>query len=140
MSGARSLFSDYTERISKFVPCQISCLELPLTLALSPSRGEGRVRGIKTWLCDHGAGTKEFSSEALARSLETLMTSGVRELHLVIGGPDGFSSEEFKRLQPDLRWSFGLMTLPHELAAVVASEQIYRAFTIIRKLPYHLGH
>jgi 23S rRNA (pseudouridine1915-N3)-methyltransferase len=32
------------------------------------------------------------------------------------------------------------MTLPHELAAVVASEQIYRAFTIMQGLPYHLGH
>jgi 23S rRNA (pseudouridine1915-N3)-methyltransferase len=32
------------------------------------------------------------------------------------------------------------MTLPHELAAVVAAEQIYRAFTILHRQPYHSGH
>ncbi len=32
------------------------------------------------------------------------------------------------------------MTLAHELAAVVVAEQLYRAFTILKGLPYHLGH
>ena len=32
------------------------------------------------------------------------------------------------------------MTLPHELAAVVATEQIYRALTILHHKPYHSGH
>jgi len=46
----------------------------------------------------------------------------------------------------DRRWhtprstliSFSQMTLPHELALIVLSEQIYRAFTIAQKIPYHL--
>ncbi|MBI4115053.1 MAG: 23S rRNA (pseudouridine(1915)-N(3))-methyltransferase RlmH [Candidatus Omnitrophica bacterium] len=37
-------------------------------------------------------------------------------------------------------WSFGPLTLPHEIAAVVASEQIYRAWTLIRKFSYHSEH
>ena len=36
-----------------------------------------------------------------------------------------------------LRIGFGPMTLPHQLARVVAAEQIYRALTIARGLPYH---
>jgi len=36
--------------------------------------------------------------------------------------------------------AFGRITLPHELAAVVAAEQIYRALTILAGHPYHTGH
>jgi len=44
------------------------------------------------------------------------------------------------QIQPHLIWSFGAMTLPHELASVVAAEQIYRAISILKNHPYHSGH
>jgi len=80
------------------------------------------------------------SSEELARKIDLGLQSGTKELKILIGGPDGLSNPVMQGVIPDFRWSFGPMTLPHELAAVVAAEQIYRAFTIIKKLPYHLGH
>ena len=55
------------------------------------------------------------------------------DIHLVVGPPGGFG--EHSKDMASL--SLGLITLPHELAAVVLLEQLYRASTIIRGLPYH---
>ena len=129
LASARSLFLEYIKRISHFALCRIWG---------AIRKGEQKEKGTKVWICDRGA--KILSSEDLANHLEKLQISGVRRLSILIGGPDGFSKKEIEEFTPDLRWSFGSMTLPHELAAVVASEQIYRAFTIIHKTPYHLGH
>ena len=104
------------------------------------SNGEAAKAGTQIWICDRGPGAEILSSETLAETLERVRDSGIRKLHIVIGGPDGFSKKEIETLKPGLQWSFGPLTLPHELAAVVASEQIYRAWTIIRRLPYHSGH
>ena len=59
-------------------------------------------------------------------------------LLFAIGGSDGFSEDA--RRQAGMTLSLGKMTLPHELARVVLLEQIYRAFTILKNHPYHLGH
>ena len=55
------------------------------------------------------------------------------DIHLVVGPPGGFG--EYSKGMSSL--SLGLITLPHELAAVVLLEQLYRGSTIIKGLPYH---
>lgn len=53
----------------------------------------------------------------------------------IVGGAWGLSDKV--RSKADLVMSLGPMTLPHELAAVVLMEQIYRAQTILHGHPYH---
>ncbi|MCB0350489.1 MAG: 23S rRNA (pseudouridine(1915)-N(3))-methyltransferase RlmH [Bdellovibrionales bacterium] len=53
----------------------------------------------------------------------------------VIGGPYGFSDEIKKRA--NLQWSLSKLTMNHHVAQVVALEQLYRALTIWKGLPYH---
>lgn len=69
-----------------------------------------------------------FSSEEFARWFE--QTSG--DIDFVLGGPHGCEAPEGA-----MKMSFGRMTLPHELARVVLLEQIYRALTILKRIPYH---
>jgi 23S rRNA (pseudouridine1915-N3)-methyltransferase len=81
---------------------------------------------------------KHLSSEEFAAELARLRDSGTQTLVLAIGPADGWSATALKRA--DLTLAFGRITLPHELAAVVAAEQMYRALTILAGHPYHTGH
>lgn len=78
---------------------------------------------------------RETSSEMLASKLETFALEGDSRISFIIGGSDGVTNEIKTRATE--RISFGPITLPHNLARVVLLEQIYRAFKIIRKEPYH---
>jgi 23S rRNA (pseudouridine1915-N3)-methyltransferase len=40
------------------------------------------------------------------------------------------------RARADVRWSLSPLTLTHEMARVVLAEQLYRAYTIVRGVPY----
>ena len=79
----------------------------------------------------------KLSSEELAALLEREQVNAT-PLLFAIGGSDGFSEEA--RRCASLTLSLGKITLPHELARVVLVEQLYRAFTILKNHPYHLGH
>ena len=54
---------------------------------------------------------------------------------LLLGGPLGLHRELLD--EADERWSLSALPLPHELARVVVAEQIYRALTLLRGVPYH---
>ena len=81
---------------------------------------------------------KQFSSEELAEIIRRHQDSNQSPAIFAIGPADGFS-EQIRR-QSDLVLSLGRMTLAHEVARVVLLEQLYRAFTILKGHPYHLGH
>jgi 23S rRNA (pseudouridine1915-N3)-methyltransferase len=77
---------------------------------------------------------QQFSSEALARQLDAWRLAA-RPVACIIGGSHGLHPRLLQKAS--LRWSLGLLTLPHELARVVVLEQLYRAGTILRGEPYH---
>ena len=53
----------------------------------------------------------------------------------VIGGADGLSDEVKARASKLI--SLSALTLPHALVRVVLAEQLYRAWTILARHPYH---
>ncbi|WP_263380744.1 23S rRNA (pseudouridine(1915)-N(3))-methyltransferase RlmH [Granulicella paludicola] len=81
---------------------------------------------------------QQLSSPELAALLGQQFDAGTQTLIFAIGPADGWSAAARKRA--DKLVAFGRITLPHELAAVVAAEQLYRALTIRAGHPYHSGH
>lgn len=77
---------------------------------------------------------QQFSSTELAAFLEKQALAG-RELSFLIGGAHGLPANVINKL--DLSWSLGKLTLPHDMAVVVAAEALYRASTINANHPYH---
>ena len=131
-----ALTDEYLKRISRFA--EIAGLALKdeaAILSLATENASSQQRRHKLILLDSRG--KQFSSEELAQFLDREQVQAI-PLLFAIGGSDGFSEES--RRQAAFTLSLGKMTLPHELARVVLVEQIYRAFTILKNHPYHLGH
>jgi len=74
-------------------------------------------------------------SELFARWNAQWRDVGTRHLAYVIGGADGLDPSIVKTAQTKL--AFGAMTLPHQLARIVLSEQLYRSMTLLAGHPYH---
>jgi 23S rRNA (pseudouridine1915-N3)-methyltransferase len=77
---------------------------------------------------------KQLDTNDLAGRLGDWMQSG-RNVSLLIGGPDGLAASCYER--SDLRLSLSSLTLPHTVVRVLISEQLYRAWSILRNHPYH---
>ena len=80
---------------------------------------------------------KQWSSRELADRLAAWGVEGRAGVVFVIGGAWGFDPAVLARA--NRRLSLSAMTLPHEMARLFLSEQIYRAGTIMRHEPYHKG-
>ena len=132
-AAIQSLTDEYLKRISRFA--EIEGVALKDEAAILALAAGSRKEKCKLILLDSRG--KLYSSEELASMLEREQVNAV-PLLFAIGGSDGFS--DTARDKAALVLSLGKMTLPHELARVILVEQIYRAFTILKKHPYHLGH
>lgn len=85
------------------------------------------------WALD--ASGQAWSSQRWAEALEAARLEGRRRLVLVIGGHLGHGPAVLARA--DRLVSFGPQIMAHELAALVAAEQLYRACSILAGSPYH---
>jgi len=131
----QSLTDEYLKRLRQYADVEgVAAKDEPALLKLCGRNGRSTRR--KLVLLD--ARGKQLSSEGLADFIREHQERNPVPLVFAIGAADGFS-EDFCR-QADFVLSIGKMTLAHELARVVLLEQVYRAFTILKGHPYHLGH
>ena len=139
-SHLRALTEEYSKRLNQFVRCEIT--ELRESFKADTRSGidkdsrrisDALQSGTLVVLLDP-EGT-EWSSEELATEVQRWENSGAREVAFIVGGPGGVSEQLAKRA--DRLWALSRLTLTHEMARVLLLEQLYRAYTIIHRLPYH---
>ena len=78
---------------------------------------------------------KKIDSVAFSGKINQLMVSGKSQIYFIIGGSLGLSPAVLNRADEQI--SFSDMTFPHQLMRVILAEQIYRAFRIMNREPYH---
>ena len=134
----RSLVNEYLRRLSRFAICEVS--EIRESAARDRSAKEKEARRILEAMSSASLAVlldergSELSSNQLAAQVGKWEQESIKEIAIVIGGPDGVD-DQVKSRAPT-RWRLSRMTLTHEMARVLVVEQLYRAYAINRGLPY----
>jgi len=76
----------------------------------------------------------DLTTVALAKRLEHWQTEA-QDIALIIGGADGIAPALKATAHETIRLSS--LTLPHAMARVLLTEQLYRAMTVLSGHPYH---
>ncbi len=140
-SGLADSIRDYEVRAARYWPLEI------IEVKEEPARGatidhvrtreaerlvERLAPDARVVTCEPGGET--LDSDAFAQWLSVLRDRA-HSVAFVIGGAYGLG--EPIRVRATRRLALAPWTLPHELARLVLSEQLYRAGTIMRGEPYH---
>ena len=140
----RAGVEDYLDRIRKMLP--VETIEVTSgTGENSNGKGTGAMQREAAALEKHlkrddlvvtlDPAGQTMNTEAFAGWLQTAMNRSASRIIFVVGGAWGLSSTILKRA--DLRLSLSPMTFSHELARLVLAEQLYRAVSLWKGLPYH---
>ena len=134
----RALVAEYLKRLQRFVRCEV--VETREARGSDRSSAEKESRRVLEAIPSSSFAVlldlkgREWSSHELADELKRWENESIKEVAIIIGGQDGVSSNVSGRAQK--RWRLSRLTLTHEMARVVAVEQLYRAYMINRGLPY----
>ena len=122
----RSLVDDYLGRIRRYCRCdEIEVKDDAALLKAVPKDATLVAMEVKG---------RALSSSQFAEKLENFVSMGKGHVVFVIGGAEGIPEELSNSAQ--LKLSLSTMTLPHRLARLLLSGQIYRGFSILRNEPY----
>ena len=122
-----------SSRIEHFLPLNIVEVK-------EPKRGCARRQKILAALrfrsrCGPGSERKDLDLRATREIRSTAYEVRIaRRLTFVIGGYEGLADSV--KTRADVQWSLSPLTFTHDLTRVVLLEQLYRALSIIRNLPY----
>ncbi len=140
--GISESIEDYAKRLPKYGKFQ----EVELKPSSPPDRAKD-TQTLKAWLLKNPSARgavwildesgKPKSTATWAEDFRAYENDGLQHLVIAIGGANGLLPDlvtEWKTVQ---KISLGPQTLSHEIARLVVTEQIYRAYSVVRGEPYH---
>lgn len=139
--------AEYSKRLTAF--CKFAVTELIEEKTRSNTPNQSQIQEVlnsegKRILQKIGTGDyvvamciegKLMSSEELSKVIDNVSLSGKSTVDFIIGGSYGLSNEVKSRA--NLKLSMSKMTFPHQMARMILSEQVYRAFEISSNGKYH---
>ncbi len=138
-----SLIQNYQKRLQHFIKFEILSLpDIKNTKKLSKGQQKDKEAELflkylssSDWVVLLDEKGKSLTSRGFANFYQNKMNAGIKTLCFLIGGPYGFSQDIYERANQKIALSS--MTFTHEMIRLIYIEQTYRAFSIIRNLPYH---
>jgi len=134
---------EYTKRLKHYISLSVVIIPTPRSLPKQDVEKQKEIeseailnriiRSDEVYLLDERG--QAYSSEGLAEFLQKKMTTSLKHLVIVAGGPYGFSKKLYQRAAGLI--SFSQLTFSHQIIRLLVCEQVYRAFTIIRGEAYH---
>jgi len=137
---AQTAWDDYAKRFPPEIRVELKAVKteprgsktLETLYAAERARIEAAIpKGARVVALDERG--EALGTQALARRLSLWQEQG--DVALLIGGPDGLDPALREAAHERIRLSD--LTLPHALARVLLIEQLYRAWSINAKHPYH---
>jgi len=138
-----TLTAEYIKRLRRWV--KLEYVELPApkqTASLSPAQRKDKEAALffkhitpQDYVILLDEKGKQYTSAEWSAHLEKLAVRIPGYIVFLTGGPHGFSDEIYRRAQEKL--SLSKMTFSHQIIRIMFAEQLYRALTIMKGLPYH---
>jgi 23S rRNA (pseudouridine1915-N3)-methyltransferase len=134
------LVSDHVARTQRMATVEI--VVVPEAAGADPARQQqvesdrllaALLPGERVVVLDERGGP--LTSTALAQRLGSWRDQGVRQVVFVVGGAYGMN--DAVRQRADLVLALSAMTFTHQFVRAILAEQVYRAFAILNRLPYH---
>ncbi|HEC82467.1 MAG TPA: 23S rRNA (pseudouridine(1915)-N(3))-methyltransferase RlmH [Thermoplasmatales archaeon] len=117
----REAEKEYKKRIERFIKIDIE-----------------EVKKIVYKKCDYKILLDENGNEMKSREFSDFISNLImknKKICFIIGGWKGFDENE--KEEADFILSLSKMTFPYQLCRIILLEQIYRAITLMKGMPYH---
>jgi 23S rRNA (pseudouridine1915-N3)-methyltransferase len=137
----RDGIDNYEKRLKHYIEFEKKTLELKQKVSNSQKQKEeeeklllAEIKKIDFYFLLDEKG-KAFTSEAFAEFMQKQLNSGVKNIAFIIGGAFGVSENIKSGARGIIQLSE--MTFSHQMIRLLFTEQMYRAFTIIKGEKYH---